>query len=348
MLRLFTAAIACASLLHAVDIEDRVRKSAPASSATRLALNAEFGGIRVQSGEGQNVEVEVYFRGDPDSRKEFDRMLHDFALSVTHEGSDIRVSGTFHDGWKPQSVVWILNSILMGSHRPICRNGQCLEYSSWLREVEYRITVPRKFDADVATAGGPISVSRLTGAVNARTSGGGLTFENIDGAVNGRTSGGGIVVRAVNGPALVRTSGGAIRITEVTQDVDASTSGGPILIERNSGRVRAQTSGGGIEIRDATGAFEATTSGGAVTASLAAQPKDGCRLSTSGGNITVKLAPGIHMDLDAAATGGRVWTDFPLPRRSHGEERELRAPLNGGGPLLRLRTSGGGIDVRRG
>ena len=100
-------------------------------------------------------------------------------------------------------------------------------------------------------------------------------------------------------------------------------------------------------MREATGAIDASTSGGGVTASLLGQPKEDCRLNTSGGSISVSLGKDIHMDLDASASGGGVWTDFPLPSSGGRHQRELRAPLNGGGPLLYLHTSGGGISVRR-
>jgi len=342
MLRLCAAALVCASFLKAVDIEDRVRKSVPVSSATRLVLNADAGSLRVEPGEGKHVEVEVYFHGDPPSRAEFDRMRKDFTLDIAQQGSDILVTGAFHQGWKPLLAAWPL---LFGN--PMCRKWQCLEYSPWLRAVEYRVRVPRKFDADIETSGGPVSVSDLKGEVNARTSGGPLNFDGIDGPVNGRTSGGGITLAGGKGRAVVHTSGGSIRITEVAGDVDASTSGGGIWIERTSGRVRAHTSGGGIAIVEATGAIDASTSGGGVTASLAKQPAEGCRLYTSGGSIMVSLARGIHMDLDASASGGGVWTDFPVPGSGVRHEREIRAPLNGGGPLLYLHTSGGGISVRR-
>jgi hypothetical protein len=324
VLRLFISALTCASFLYAVDPEDHVRKSAPVSSATRLVLNADVGTIRVQPGDGKNVEAEVYFRGLPPSRGEFDRMRRDFTLDIAQQGSDILVTGAFHKGWEPMLAIWPL---LLGGHQ-LCRNWQCLEYGSWLREVEYRVAVPEKFNADVETSAGPIYVSGLNGEVNARTFGGGITL-----------AGG-------KGKAIVHTSGGPIRITEVRGDVDASTSGGGISIERNLGRVRARTSGGGIWIREASGAIDASTSGGGVTASLVGQPTQECRLSTAGGSIDVSLSKDIHMDLDASTSGGRVWTDYPVPRGDDGHPSELRAPLNGGGPRLYLHTSGGGISVR--
>ena len=324
MIRLLTAALVCISFLYSVEPEDHVGKSTPVGSATRLVLTADVGTIRVEPGNGSSVDVEVYFRGTAPSQSEYDRMRRDFRLDVAQQGSDIRVSGAFRGGWEPLVGFW---PFIFAGHT-MCRDWRCLEYARWLREVEYRLTVPHGFNADLETSGGPIYLRSLDGEVNARTSGGGITL-----------TGG-------KGKAVVHTSGGPIRITDVAGDVDASTSGGRISIERNTGRVKAHTSGGGIDIREATGTVNASTSGGGVTASLVGQPKEECRLYTSGGSIKVSLRKDIHVDLDASTSGGGVWTDFAVPSDGGRHHSELRAPLNGGGPLLYLHTSGGGITVR--
>jgi hypothetical protein len=337
---LLAATLFCATALYAADTEDRVRKSAPVQTATRLTLNAEFGAIKVQTGTSRTVEVEVYFRGNPPSRKEFDRMIDDFKLEVAQQGSEVRVTGTFKEGWKPQSFGgWFGHSI--------CHNGRCLEYGPWLRETEYRITVPQQFNADVRTSGGSIEVGDLKGEVVARTSGGSLNFGRIEGPVDGRTSGGSITLAGGRGRAMLRTSGGSIRITEAGGDVDAETSGGSIWIDRAAGRVSAHTSGGGITVRETKGAIDASTSGGSVTASLLSQFNEECRLSTSGGSIHVSLGKDIHANLDASTSGGSVYSDFAGPSSGDHHRRELHGPINGGGPPLRLHTSGGGINVRR-
>src|SRR6267154_6712980 len=120
MLRLLVVALACASSVYAADTEDRLRKSVPVSSATRLTLNAEFGSIGVQPGTGTSVDVEVYFRGDPYSRGEFDRMLRDFRLDVNRQGSEILVNGMFVNGWEPFLSSGIFDLIF--GHQ-ICHNG---------------------------------------------------------------------------------------------------------------------------------------------------------------------------------------------------------------------------------
>jgi len=340
---LFLALAGSISLL--ADTEDQVRRSIPVNSSTRLVLAADWGAIRVQSGATRSAEVEVYFRGDPRSRAEFDRMMRDFTLEVSQLGADIRVNGRFKDGWKPGPLGGSLWGFFSGwSGRGPCRNGKCLEFT-WLRQVEYRVSLPREFNVDLSTSSGSIAVGDLKGEVDARTSGGGLDFGRIDGPVRGNTSGGGISLAGGRGKAILHTSGGGIRIEDVAGEVVAETSGGSVQVNRATGRVSAHTSGGSITIRDTTGPVDASTSGGSVTARLSAQPKEPSRLSTSGGSINVELAGNLRVEVDAATSGGSVSSDFPVP--TSGDRHSLRAAINGGGPLLHLRTSGGGIHIQK-
>ncbi len=187
--------------------------------------------------------------------------------------------------------------------------------------------VPRRFDADLKTSGGSIAIDDLLGDVRSRTSGGSLKFGRIE------------------GPLWARTSGGSIRLEHGVGDADVKTSGGSIHIGEVEGQIDAHTSGGSISIGRALGRVEATTSGGSITARFADQPQGDCELSTSGGNVTVHLSPNLRFDLDAKASGG-VRTDVPIQVRGTVGKRELRGPINGGGPQLRLRTSGGRIRIK--
>lgn len=344
MLRFIAAALVCAAYAYGFDTEQTIRKSVPVSSATHLKLNSDVGSISVLPGTGKSVDVEVYFHGDPPSRREFDQMLHDFSLKVTQQGSEVSVDATFTHGWEPLLSFVIFDG--MFANHAICHNWRCLVYSSWV-EVEFRVTVPPRFDANVATLGGSISVSRLKGEMIAHTSGGSLKFDRIDGPVNGSTSGGGISVAGVTGKAVVHTSGGPVWVTDTAGDVDASTSGGSISIDGVSGRVKAHTSGGWIDAKEISGAIDASTSGGSVTASLRGQPKQECRFYTAGGSIHVSLPGDARVNLDASTSGGSVSTDFPVAYTDDRHHSELRAPLNGGGPLLYLHTAGGSINVQR-
>jgi DUF4097 and DUF4098 domain-containing protein YvlB len=108
--------------------------------------------------------------------------------------------------------------------------------------------------------------------------------------------------------------------------------------------VEAHTSGGSITVKEVINYVDATTSGGSITASLSDQPTADCRLNTSGGTVTVLLPAGVQADVRAKTSGGRVHCDFPV-KGSIGK-RSMNVKINGGGPLLDLKTSGGSIYVK--
>jgi hypothetical protein len=68
-------------------------------------------------------------------------------------------------------------------------------------------------------------------------------------------------------------------------------------------------------------------------------------LSTSGGSINIELAASVHVDVDASTSGGGISSDFAVP--ISGDRQNLRAAINGGGPLLQLHSSGGGISIHK-
>ena len=79
------------------------------------------------------------------------------------------------------------------------------------------------------------------------------------------------------------------------------------------------------------------------------QLQDACNLRTSGGGITVTLIPDIAINVDAETSGGRVSTDFAVASIIQGKvpRNRLKGSINGGGPLLKLHTSGGNIDLQK-
>jgi len=110
------------------------------------------------------------------------------------------------------------------------------------------------------------------------------------------------------------------------------------------GDVEAKTSGGHINIEQISGTIKAGTSGGMVKAHFASHPLQACRLETSGGHVEVTLPEDSPVHVDARTSGGRVSTELPVTLT--GElGSHLKADVNGGGPELFLRTSGGHIKL---
>jgi DUF4097 and DUF4098 domain-containing protein YvlB len=298
------------------DIVDRTFEVRPGG---QLNVDSDLGSIEVRTAAANRVDVHIVRTANTRNAERAAEILKDVNIEMDQTGNTVNIRAKMpRNGW------WNRNRHV---------------------RLEFLITVPREFNVDLKTAGGGITVTDLDGKASSRTSGGGLHFGEIRGPVFGRTSGGGIELRACTGEADVETSGGGIEIGDVDGDVVASTSGGPIRIERARGRVKAETSGGGIHIDEVQGALDASTSGGGITASISQQPQGDCHLETSGGSVEVHLAENIAVDLDARTSGGRVRTDFRVTNPVQVEKDTLRAPLNGGGPRLVLRTSGGGIRI---
>lgn len=193
--------------------------------------------------------------------------------------------------------------------------------------VRYEITVPQQFDLELQTSGGSITVDDLDGVLEADTSGGSLDFGMIQGEVDAHTSGGSIELEGGGAGVRLDTSGGSIRVGEVVGDLKATTSGGSIRIDGVGGRV------------------EASTSGGSVKARLTSQPTQDCSLSTSGGTVTLYIDPALALDIDARSSSGGVRSDLAIDGQTS-DKRRLRGSINGGGPKMRLHSSGGGVRIR--
>ena len=216
-----------------------------------------------------------------------------------------------------------------GAKVTIKRRGMRRLFSGWFGNHDTRIAiqVPTRTDVRLDTSGGSIRTSHVTGVVGVHTSGGSLEIDAIEGNVDGSTSGGGIVM------------------TDIRGSLRATTSGGGITIDGVAGDLRASTSGGGVDVRGAGGRVDASSSGGGVTVRFAPGNSRGGELSSSGGSVRTELDPGAKVSIDATASGGGVNTDLPITIQGKIERGSLRGDMNGGGPTLRLRSSGGGVRI---
>lgn len=276
----------------------------------RLKIDTDIGSIEVSTGTGDQVAATVTWSGSN---------ADEFTVDFSQDGDRVTIEGDFDRG------LWGWGSS---------------------PKVRFEVTVPERFDVDLETSGGSISVDDLEGEVRARTSGGSLSFGQIDGPVYGRTSGGSISLQGSRGNADISTSGGSIKIGDVDGEVTAKTSGGSIQIARARGAVDAKTSGGSITVEEVMGAIQASTSGGSVTAYIGEQPAGDCRLTTSGGGVNVYLADDVAVDVDAKASGGRAVSEFDLDA-ARVTKTALSGEINGGGPALYLRSSGGSVRIKR-
>jgi len=293
----------------AVSADSRVERTLKLEPGGRFRLDSDVGAVvvRGRSGSGAHVLFES-------SRRD---LLEDLDFRFDEKPGEAIVTAKFrHHHW----------------------------FEGFHGRVDVTIEVPSETAVDIHTAGGSIRASALKRPAKLRTSGGSLTIEDLSADVDGDTSGGSVQVRDVIGNVRVRTSGGSIEAARIRGPLDADTSGGSVRIETVSGDVKAHSSGGPIHVLDAAGRVDAQTSGGGVEVAFAKGNGRGGRIESSGGGITVSLDPSVRLDIDAH--GERVHSDLPLTTSGSFSRESLHGTLNGGGPSLRLETSGGSVKIR--
>ena len=123
------------------------------------------------------------------------------------------------------------------------------------------------------------------------------------------------------------------------------------------GAVQAETGGGGIELNGVPSARVETGAGGIVVklVKTGAVASDS-RIETAAGDITIYIATDAALSVRASVdmgNGHRITSDFPdihvLGDGDNWGPRTLNAEgrLNGGGPLLKVRTTTGDIRFKR-
>lgn len=307
--RLLVAAglLAATAISVQARIERTVEKTFSVQAGGRLHIETQGGEIRVTPGADGVVKITAREKIRANTDAEADELLKKLDLAFEQTGNDVSASSKY----EPR-----LPGFHWGSWPPV--------------QVDFIVTVPASFATDLRTSGGGITVGDLNGPVKARTSGGGIQLGKIGADIDAHTSGGSVTLDGARG------------------EVKLATSGGNITVGRVDGPASLSTSGGSIKVESVVGALRAHTSGGSIRAGVAGPLKDDCDLSTSGGSVKVSVDKAAAFRLDASTSGGSVNADgltITLEKSNRSRSR-LAGSVNGGGPLLKLRSSGGSIEVK--
>jgi len=305
--------------------EENINKTFPVASGGSLVVDVDFGSIDVSTNAAPDeITVAVWRKVTRKNEAGEERFLAENPVAIVQEGNTVTVRSEHRE----ERLGW---------------------FGGWRNrnEAKYTIHVPAQFSAKLHTSGGGIAVSDLTGEVKAHTSGGGLHFTRVHGPLNGDTSGGGVSVADCEGTIKIHTSGGGIDVTGGNGSLNGDTSGGGVKVRNFAGPASVETSGGGITIENVQGAVEGSTSGGSINAVLLSPVPGEVTLSTSGGGVTVKVPDNAAFNIDARTSGGGVTCDLPVTVQGKIEHGHLKGVVNGGGPAVVLRSSGGGIHIKK-
>ena len=212
-------------------------------------------------------------------------------------------------------------------------------------------------DLVLKTGGGNIRIDSVKGRIVTTSGGGNIQIGSGDQAMTVETGGGYIEVKKCGGELKAQTGGGNLDLGQVLGRADLQSGGGSIRLASATGPVVASTGGGRVELLNLAQGAKAETGGGGITAEfLGSKGFTGGHLETPAGDIVVYLDSGLKATIKAevdVASSRAIHSDFPeIKVTSEGGQfgpkvYYAEGNLNGGGPLLRIQTTTGSIDIRR-
>ena len=146
---------------------------------------------------------------------------------------------------------------------------------------------------------------------------------------------------------------------------EVHTGDGSISLEGLRGSLRLDTGDGSIQGSDLDGALTARSGDGSVhvggrfdvlllhtqDGSVEARAEHGSRMAgdwkveTGDGSVHLAIPRDLPADLEMETGDGSMHVDMPVMVNETRSEHALRGKLNGGGPLLRVRTGDGSISL---
>jgi hypothetical protein len=180
-------------------------------------------------------------------------------------------------------------------------------------DADFTVRLPRGVALVVSSGNGDVQVNEAGADVRASSGNGDVSVTTVAGSVKASSGNGVVIVRGVEGPVSASTGNGRVYVTTSTGPVSASSGNGDIEVTMAS-----------VGIRDAM------------------------TFSTGNGSITLTMPENFKAEIDANQPGGSIYSDFPITVNSGriGQGR-VRGTIGGGGPVVRLRTGNGQIELRK-
>ena len=332
-------------------------------AAKNLRVKVDSGSVRVEGGSQQTINYSIsnhsYASSEEKARREFEA----YKISVYVRGDTAWVVGEWQ-GNRPRrsSSEFVINVPRNVDLVKVATDGGDLVATGLAGRVEAESGGGSIHLDDIGgginaeTGGGSIDVGTVGSDLTVRTGGGSIKVKAAKGKINAETGGGSIEVQRCAGSLKVTTGGGSIDLGEIAGPAEIETGGGSIRLSSATGAVRAETGGGSITLNGVPAARAETGAGGIIAKFVSGTERTDSLLETSAGDITVYLAPNLSMTIRASidlANGHKIRSDFSEIRViSEGGEwgpgsATAEGNLNGGGPVLKVRTTTGNINFVR-
>ena len=214
-------------------------------------------------------------------------------------------------------------------------NGRVIVNSGPDRSVSVKATLRKSNDIEyqITQVGDVISV-------RAKTDDGGIF--NF-----GESPGADIEITTPSNTAVeLRSSNGSVEVYGIQESGTLRTTNGKIVLDNVSGDFNIVTTNGGVAITQAIGSFDVETKNGRIKFDGKLTSGGSNRLTTTNGNVEIKLQGTPSVKLDASTSNGSVNTEYPILTSSPGDEHHLVGTIGAGEAVLLVRTSNGSVVIR--
>lgn len=295
----------CASPAFAV-IERLTEKTFAATAGVEIKASTFSGSISVVPSETDEVHIRVRHAFDGDDEKAADAQLAKIDIAIAQSKDGVTLEIKY-------------------------RNALRWAWETWPpAAIAVEIKAPRTCRLDLRTREGGITVGAMAGVVVARTLSGPVFIGEFEGAVTASSERGDVSVTACTGELKIETGSGNLLVGRAGARAELRGKGGAIEVQRASGAVIAEGDGADLKVGFVHPVFQAS------------------ELHASGGDVIVNFDPRSACTIDA---GSSRWSTvrvraLPLAITKGGDGTPaLSATLNGGGPAIKIRASGGGVRL---
>jgi DUF4097 and DUF4098 domain-containing protein YvlB len=304
------AAMVCSTTALALS-SDEIRRDFPVESGQLLEVEADDADVYITAHEGADVRVEIVRTAQAVDEATEQRMLERHTVDINQKDGRVRIKSRL----RPQLQTSKLH----------------------IRQFNVRINVlvPWRFDTDLKTADGNVHVEGVDGHLRAHTSDGDIGLKDVQGDLRVDTSDGDLQVSGGGGTLWARTADGDVLLKSFEGPSQVRTSDGRIVATALTRRLRARTEDGDIEV-----------------SFLGAIP-DSCSIEAGDGNIAIEVDGKQRLSFECKTGDGRIHSSSAFGDKLKSAQQEedkldrMQGDLNGGGPLLLVRTADGDINLKK-
>ena len=336
----FVAAVLGIQFLQAGEITKTEEKTFPMAAGGSVSIQADEGGITVQTWDKSDVFISVTKKAWSKRRNQAEKILDKIRVDMIFDGNRLTVrepedkrrkgsdfSDLFHGDWS--------------------RDGE--GYS-----VDYSLKVPRGVDVRAEADEGDIACSGTSGSLDLFTDEGEIRAESVD-LREGRfeSDEGEIRLRDArcSGVLVLNADEGEIHL----QDTRCS---GTLTVEVDEGEIRivdsrlddltASTDEGTVILKNVQSKkFSISADEGDVEADFTPDPSGSYEIETDEGEVRIWVPENASLQVDFETEGGRTDSDFHLSRRETDSGDTMTGRIGDGGGTLRVTAGEGDIALRK-